>query len=87
MGNSTEQGLLRFIMDKTRNNDLILTKQNQRNSDQFLRASIPLDAMYKMNFSAIHIHSQGIVRIFGKGAPEVLIEHCTTVLNEEGKVN
>ena len=87
MGNSTEQGLIRFIMDKTINYNLILTKQNQMTSDQFLRASIPFDSKYKMSFAAIHIHSQGIVRIFGKGAPEYLIGHCTTVLNEEGKVD
>lgn len=87
MGNCTEQGLIRFFMDKIRNNDLILTKQNQRTSDQFLRASIPFDSKYKMSFAAIHIHSQGVVRIFGKGAPDFLIGHCTTVLNEDGKTD
>jgi magnesium-transporting ATPase (P-type) len=86
-GNCTEQGLIRFIMDKTRNNDLILTRQNQRTSDQFLRASIPFDSKYKMSFAAIHIHSQGFVRIFGKGAPDFLIGHCTTVLNEKGELD
>jgi hypothetical protein len=32
------------------------------------------------------MHSQGVVRIFGKGAPDFLISHCTTVLNEDGTV-
>ena len=86
-GNCTEQGLIRFFMDKIRNNDIILTKQNQRASDKFLRASIPFDSKYKMSFAAINIHSQGVVRIFGKGAPDFLIGHCTTVLNEEGKTD
>jgi magnesium-transporting ATPase (P-type) len=73
-------------MDKLRNNDLILTKQNQRTSDKFLRASIPFDSKYKMSFAAINIHSLGVVRIFGKGAPDFLIGHCTTVLNEDGSI-
>ncbi len=86
MGNCTEQGLIRFFMENIKNNDIILTKQNQRTSDQYLRASIPFDSKYKMSFAAINIHSQGVVRIFGKGAPDFLISHCTTVLNEDGKI-
>lgn len=82
MGNCTEQGLIRFFMDKLKNDDIILKKQEKRTLDKFLRASIPFDSKYKMSFAAIHFHSEGFVRIFGKGAPDFLIGHCTTVLNE-----
>ena len=86
MGNCTEQGLIRFLMDNIRNNDIILKKQNQRTSEHFLRASIPFDSKYKMSFAAIRLHDKSVVRIFGKGAPDFLISHCTTVLNEDGNI-
>jgi hypothetical protein len=33
MGNCTEQGLIRFFMDKIQNIDIIKTRETQRNSD------------------------------------------------------
>jgi magnesium-transporting ATPase (P-type) len=64
---------------------VIFTKQEERAMDTRLLASIPFDSKYKMSFAAIKdARDQSIVRIFGKGAPDFILKHCTTFLNEDG---
>ena len=83
-GNCTEQGLIRFFL-KQCGHSIIFTRQEERTADKLLLYSIPFDSKYKMSFAVIQdTKNPKNVKIFGKGAPDFLLQYCSLVLNKDG---
>lgn len=80
MGNCTEQGLIRYLQNvSVPVQDIIRLKE-----DRILQ-TIPFNSRRKRACTAVQVPGQkDTVRVFLKGAPEIVIEHCTSYFDQEG---
>lgn len=81
-GNSTEQGIIKFLMDMNMPAyDLIKKKEDN------ILAFIPFNSLRKKASTVVrHPDDPNLVRVFCKGAPEIVLESCTRIHNESGNV-
>jgi Ca2+ transporting ATPase len=82
MGNCTEQGLIRYLQNvAVPVQDVIRLKE-----DRILQ-TIPFNSRRKRACTAVQVPGQSsTVRVFLKGAPEIVIEHCTSYFDQDGSV-
>ena len=81
-GNCTEQGLIRFLLEA----EIDPTKILNSKTDSTLQL-IPFNSKIKMACSVIrHPDDKDKVRIFVKGAPEIVIPFCNSTFNQSGEV-
>ena len=86
-GNCTEQGLIKFLLDKKCPAVQMLETKATPLSDgrDRLVASIPFNSKRKKASAAIILpENENNVRIFVKGAPEFMLDICTSFINESG---
>lgn len=82
MGNPTETGLLRFLMDmKVPCNRILLEKVDH------IQTFIPFNSGRKRACTAIrHPQDQSKVRVFCKGAPEIVLKYVTKSFDSNGEI-
>jgi magnesium-transporting ATPase (P-type) len=80
-GNVTEVGMLKYLMESNIEIDTLFTN---RGHDDFYEFQIPFNSSRKRQTSAVRL-SNGKVRVFVKGGPEIVIEQCGWTLDAEGK--
>lgn len=82
MGNVTEQGLLRFLMDVgVQCYDTLLAKVN------YTLQLIPFNSSRKRACTAIRMpNNPEIVRVFCKGGPEVVFKYVSKMFDSNGNV-
>jgi magnesium-transporting ATPase (P-type) len=82
MGNCTEQGLIRFLLDmKVPCNEMLLGKGE--NTLTF----IPFNSSRKRACTAIrHPDDKNLVRVFCKGAPEIVFNYVSKTFDAKGDV-
>ncbi len=73
-GNCTECGLLHFLMDCQ-----LPISDRMKNKCESTLEVIPFNSQRKRATTAYQ-HDKETVRIFCKGAPEIVLNHCTTQL-------
>ena len=80
MGNVTEQGLLRFLMDvKVPCFETLLRK------DEYILQLIPFNSTRKRASTCIrHPKDSNLVRSFCKGAPEIVLKYVNRMYNANG---
>ena len=79
-GNVTEQGLIRFFMDFSIPCNEIIRKKEDR-----VEVFIPFNSARKRACTAInHPDKPGTIRVFVKGAPEMVIELCDQFIDADG---
>jgi len=82
MGNSTEQGLLKFLMSKQ-----VDAFNEIRKKDGNIVVGIPFNSKRKRACTAVkHPDDPNLVRVFLKGAPEIVMDYCTKYYNADGNV-
>mmetsp|Transcript_6400 Transcript_6400/g.5706 ORF Transcript_6400/g.5706 Transcript_6400/m.5706 type:complete len:393 (+) Transcript_6400:652-1830(+) len=80
-GNCTEQGLIKFLMDVGVNAYETILKKD----DNILQL-IPFNSERKRACAAIrHPDDQNKVRVYLKGAPEIVMDYCSSYVNDEGE--
>ena len=81
VGNGTEVGLLKFLQDaEIPIHDLILKKLGR------IEAVIPFSTIRKRSITAVrHPDKEDLVRIYIKGAPELIVNKCTRTYDVDGK--
>lgn len=80
-GNCTEQGLLKFLMQQGVN-----AFEDIRKKDDNMLEVIPFNSKRKRASTVIrHPDDQNKVRVFLKGAPEIVMQYCDKILNESGQ--
>ena len=81
-GNCTEVGLINFLMFAGVNANEELAKKNDR-----ILEVIPFNSARKRACSVIrHPENESLVRVFLKGAPEIVLDYCTNYFNNHGQV-
>jgi len=82
VGNGTEVGLIKFLQDaEIPVHDLIKKKLGR------VEAVIPFSTIRKRSIIAIrHPEHEELVRIYIKGAPELIVSKCTRTFDVDGKV-
>lgn len=82
IGNGTEVGLINFLQDaEIPVHDLIKEKFGK------IEAIIPFSTIRKRSLTAVrHPENEDLVRIFVKGAPEIVVAKCTRTFHVDGKV-
>lgn len=81
MGNCTEKGLIELIMDQG-----VPAHEIIRQKDENILQQIPFNSKRKRACTAIqHPNDPNLVRIFCKGAPEIVVEYCTKYMNDAGE--
>ena len=86
-GNCTEQGLIKFLLDKKcpAVNMLEIKASPLPNGGDRVVASIPFNSKRKKATAAVILPgNEENVRVFVKGAPEFMIDICTAYINESG---
>ncbi len=82
-GNCTEQGLIKFLMDVGVNAYETIMKKE----DNILQI-IPFNSERKRACTAIrHPDDQSKVRIYLKGAPEIVMDYCSSYVNDDGEAS
>lgn len=77
-GNCTEIGLIRYLMSAGISvQDIIREKEGK------ILQTIPFNSRRK-RASTVLMMKDSKVRVFLKGAPEIVIEHCTTYYDSDG---
>jgi magnesium-transporting ATPase (P-type) len=80
-GNCTEQGLIRFLQECQVEAHTIIRKKDE-NILQF----IPFNSARKRACTVVrHPDDSNLVRVFVKGAPEIVIENCESYFDENGE--
>jgi magnesium-transporting ATPase (P-type) len=81
VGNGTEVGFLRFLQDaEIPVHDIIKKKYGK------IEAVVPFSSSRKRSVTAInHPDNEGLVRVFVKGAPEIVVAKCTRTFDIDGK--
>ena len=87
-GNCTEQGLIKFLLNKhCPAQDILQSKASslEDGSDRIV-ASIPFNSKRKKATTAIILPGQDkIVRVFVKGAPDFMLDICDTFIGSSGQ--
>jgi magnesium-transporting ATPase (P-type) len=87
-GNCTEQGLIKFLLNKhCPAQDILQSKASslEDGSDRIV-ASIPFNSKRKKATTAIVLPGQDkIVRVFVKGAPDFMLDICDTFIGSSGQ--
>ena len=79
-GNCTEVGLIRYFMQSGVNvQDIIREKEGR------VLQTIPFNSRRKRASTVLALKDSN-VRVFLKGAPEIVINHCTQIYDKEGKL-
>ena len=80
MGNCTEQGLIRYLQNVS-----VPVQDVIRLKEERILQTIPFNSRRKRACTAVQVPGQnGTVRVFLTGAPEIVIEHCTSYIDQEG---
>ncbi|CDW88443.1 calcium-translocating p-type pmca-type family protein [Stylonychia lemnae] len=80
-GNCTEQGLISYLMDAGVQADHLL-----RQKDDKILQVIPFNSKRKRACTAIrHPTKENLVRVFVKGAPEIVLELCESYFDKDGQ--
>mmetsp|Transcript_22172 Transcript_22172/g.16573 ORF Transcript_22172/g.16573 Transcript_22172/m.16573 type:complete len:171 (-) Transcript_22172:1246-1758(-) len=81
MGNSTEQGLIKFLMGKG-----VDAFHEIRHKEGNILVGIPFNSKRKRACTALrNPEDPNIVRVFLKGAPEIVLNHCSKYFDENGE--
>ena len=82
MGNCTEQGLIRYLQNVgVPAHDVIRLK------DDRILQTIPFNSRRKRACTAVQLPgTSNVIRVFLKGAPEIVIEHCASFFEKDGRV-
>lgn len=78
MGNCTEQGLIKYLQAAG-----VAAHEVIRKKDDHTLAIIPFNSRRKRACSAVALDGS-LARVFLKGAPEIVIEHCTHYFDQDG---
>eukprot|EP00668_Euglena_longa_P001852 GGOE01002173.1.p1 GENE.GGOE01002173.1~~GGOE01002173.1.p1 ORF type:complete len:1026 (-),score=246.76 GGOE01002173.1:327-3296(-) len=79
-GNKTEQGLLRFVKDTLKFDYMAIRKKYHRDS----RKQWPFNSEKKRMTTMIMKNGKAL--LLTKGAPEIILQECTSYLNHNGQV-
>lgn len=81
VGNGTEVGLIKFLQDaELPVHDIIKKKLGN------ILTTIPFSTLRKRSVTAVrHPDNEGVVRVYVKGAPEIVIPKCTRTFDIDGK--
>jgi magnesium-transporting ATPase (P-type) len=82
VGNGTETGFIRFLQDaEIPVHDLIKKKLDR------VEAVVPFSTMRKRSLTAVrHPDFEDFVRVYIKGAPEIVVSKCSRTFHIDGKV-
>lgn len=79
VGNGTETGLIRFLQDaEIPVHEIIKRKLNK------IQTTIPFSSIRKRSVVAMHLPDTDMVRIYVKGAPEVVLHKCVKTFAVDG---
>lgn len=78
-GNVTEVGLLNYLMNSGIDAEMYIKQKDGK-----MEMQIPFDSRRKRQTTAIK--TENGVRVFVKGAPEVVIQRCNSFIAEDGEV-
>ena len=82
IGNGTEVGLIKFLQDAEVPVHDIMKKSFGRIETEF-----PFSTLRKRQVTVVrHPEKESIVRVYMKGAPEVVVSRCTRTYHTDGKV-
>jgi len=82
-GNGTEVGMLRFLQQNNIEVQDLLAKRHREGEHE---CSIPFGPVRKRQVEVIRPYKGcEYVRVVVKGAPEYVIQHCTSILNSDGE--
>jgi len=80
MGNCTEKGLLHFLLDQNVDVDKML-----KDKESAIMDFIPFSSRRKRATTAIRLpHDKNTVRVFSKGAPEIVLEYVDNFTDKAG---
>lgn len=81
-GNCTEQGLIAYLMEAGVQADQIIRQKDDR-----VLQVIPFNSKRKRACTAVrHPTKENLVRVFVKGAPEIVLELCESYFDKDGQV-
>lgn len=82
VGNGTEVGFLRFLQEaEIPIHDLIKKKLGR------IEAIVPFSSLRKRSVTAVRLpENENIVRVYVKGAPEIIVSKCARTFDIEGKI-
>lgn len=82
VGNGTEVGLIKFLQDaEIPVHDLIKKKLGR------IEAVIPFSTIRKRSIAAVrHPDVEDLIRVYIKGAPEIIVSKCSRTYDVDGKV-
>lgn len=80
-GNVTEVGLLKYLMASKVDVEGLI---DNKGKDGFIIFQIPFNSTRKRQTTAVRLPN-GKVRVFVKGGPEIVIEHCKKTINTQGQ--
>ena len=83
-GNVTEVGLINYLI---RSEIDVGTLYSMKDSPDFVEFTIPFSSKRKRATSVVkNQRISGSISVFCMGAPEIVIEHCDTLIGVNGKV-
>ena len=77
-GNVTEVGLINYLIASKIDTESILNSKQES-----ILISIPFNSTRKRATTAVS-HSERVIRVFVKGAPDILIDKCTKMFDDKG---
>ena len=81
VGNATEQGLLRYLMQ----HEVPHLENTMNDKAQHIVCQIPFDSLRKKGLTVIrHPQTPGVIRVFAKGAPDFMLKDCTSYFGADG---
>jgi magnesium-transporting ATPase (P-type) len=81
VGNATEQGLLRYLMQ----HEVPNLEDTMNEKAKHIICQIPFDSLRKKGLTVIrHPQTTGKIRVFAKGAPDFMLKDCTQYIGADG---
>ena len=79
-GNVTEVGLIKFLMNSRVD---VVSMLDMKKDESFIELQIPFNSHRKRQTTAVR-HKNGKIRVYVKGAPEIVIERCSRMIDKNG---
>jgi len=85
-GNVTEVGIIEYLRRSGMDCEELIRDREQKNIESII--SIPFSSARKRSSNAIkHPQRAGMVRVFVKGAPDMVMDHCEKIILDDGEAH